>query len=490
MSESDFTSDILDPEPGILIESLRDIGYSFNSALADIIDNSISANASHIDVLAIPADDFYVSIIDNGVGMSASELRKAMRLGSTNPRAERAPKDLGRFGLGMKTASFSQCRRLTVASRCEGSLSAFTWDLDVVINDNSWKIIERHDFESIRGLEYLTGDGTLVLWEKVDRLSGASGSAKVSYYARVISEAQSHLALVFHRFLAGEPGLSRIDISFNGRKLDPIDPFNSRHKATQVQPFEVICPGVTMQAFTLPHRSHYTSQQEYDYYGLRDGYLKNQGVYLYRAKRLILYGTWFGVAKKTALTQLTRVKIDIGVDQDELWKIDVKKVSAQMPEVVRNRIKTLIASIGAPSKKTYRRRAIRLTSPEAYPAWAVEQSGEKRIYRINRENPVISALRTDVGEENAKALESAFSLIESTFPTESLFYDLENNTESVSFEPIDNESFSVAAKAFFSQLKQRGIPEEDVLGIMRAAEPFASSWSKTLGALGIDETEE
>lgn len=487
MSEFDFTSDVLDPEPGILIESLRDIGYSFNSALADIIDNSISANAAHIDVIAIPTDDFYVGIIDNGEGMTPSELRKAMRLGSSNPRLARNPKDLGRFGLGMKTASFSQCRRLTVASRRGGFLSAYTWDLDIVVQDNSWKILERRDFENIRCLDYLTGDGTLVLWEKVDRIANTRGSGRTTYYARIISDAQKHLSLVFHRFLAGEPGLPRIDITFNGNPLEPIDPFNSRHKATQAQPFEVICPGVTMQAFTLPHRSHYKSQQEYEYYGLRDGYLKNQGVYLYRAKRLILYGTWFGIAKKTALTQLTRVKIDIGVDQDEQWKIDVKKVSAQMPEIVRDRIKTLVASIGAPSKKAYRRRAVRLTSPDVYPTWTVEQSGEKRIYRINRDNPVIAALMADIGEDNAAALEAVLSLIESTFPTESLFYDLENNTDSVAFEPITDEDFTAVAKAFYAQLKQRGLPDESALSIMSSAEPFASSWGKTLDALGVKE---
>lgn len=487
MSESDFTSDVLDPEPSILIESLRDIGYSFNSALADIIDNSVSANATSIEVVAIPDDNFYVGIIDNGYGMNPSELRKAMRLGSSSPRDDRDPRDLGRFGLGMKTASFSQCRRLTVASRCEGALSAFTWDLDIVVKDNIWKILERHDFENIRCLEHLTSDGTLVLWEKVDRLVGERGTRNTSYYSRVISDAQRHLSLVFHRFLTGETGLPRIDIAFNGRRLEPIDPFNSRHKATQVQPFEVVCPGVTMQAFTLPHKSHYKSQQDYDRYGLHGGYLKNQGVYLYRAKRLILYGTWFGIAKKTALTQLTRVKIDIGVDQDEQWKIDVKKVSAQMPEIVRDRIKTLISSIGAPSKRTYRRRAVRLTSPDVYPAWTVEKSGEQRIYRINRDNPVISALIADVGEDNARALEAVLSLIESSFPTESLIYDFENNAEGVTFEPIADEEFSTVARAFFSQLKQRGLPDESVLSIMNSAEPFASNWNKTLGALGVRE---
>ena len=135
----------LDPEPGILIESLRDVGYSFNSAVADIIDNSITANSGNVSVFALPFGDggFKVAIIDDGDGLDRDELLKAMRLGSSNPRLAREAGDLGRFGLGLKTASFSQCRRLTVVSRRDGDTSAFTWDLDTVVRSNKWTVIER-----------------------------------------------------------------------------------------------------------------------------------------------------------------------------------------------------------------------------------------------------------------------------------------------------------------------------------------------------------
>lgn len=146
----------LTPEPAILIESLRDIGYSFDSALADIIDNSITAHARDIAVFALPIEDsFKVAIIDDGNGLSRQELLHAMRLGSANPRGERAIGDLGRFGLGLKTASFSQCRRLTVVSRQNNETAAFTWDLDTVVKDNSWSVLERKDFEQIFALDEL-----------------------------------------------------------------------------------------------------------------------------------------------------------------------------------------------------------------------------------------------------------------------------------------------------------------------------------------------
>lgn len=476
----------LDPEPSILIESLRDIGYSFQSALADIIDNSITAEADDVQIFALPVDDFKVAIIDNGQGLSKDELLQAMKLGSTNPRSERKINDLGRFGLGMKTASFSQCRKLTVVSRKEGVTSAFTWDLDLVIKENKWHVIERNDIGDIPCIEHLGEMGTLIVWEKVDRLTGDRGSGRVNY-ERVISEAQDHLQLVFHRYLSGETGIKKISISVNGRPLIPLDPFNSSNKATQTLPLEHVAAGVTLQAYTLPHRSAYENEQEYERFGLPGGYLKNQGVYIYRAKRLIFYGTWFGLAKKTSLTQLSRVKIDIDNNQDEIWKIDVKKVSAQMPEVVRERVATLAQRIGAPSKRVYKRRGARLTSPEIYPTWVVERADGKNIYRINREHPAIRSLLESFNEEHRNELDAALSLIEASFPKESLYYDLSNDAESVEFANMSEEAFDGNVRSFFAALKQAGKNDETILGIMENVDVFANNWNAVLKALEVCE---
>lgn len=477
---------ILNPEPGILIESLRDIGYSFESALADIIDNSITAEASDVQIFALPVDDFKVAIIDNGLGLTKGELLQAMKLGSSDPRNERNINDLGRFGLGMKTASFSQCRRLTVVSRKDGKTAAFTWDLDLVVEKNEWKVIEQDDVDSIPCIEHLHDVGTLVLWEKVDRLTGDRGSGKVNY-ERIISEAQEHLQLVFHRYLSGELGLKKMAITVNGRPLMPLDPFNTANKATQTLPVETVAPGVTLQAYTLPHRSNYDSEQDYEKYGLPGGYLKNQGVYIYRAKRLIFYGTWFGLAKKTSLTQLSRVKIDIDNNQDELWKIDVKKVSAQMPEIVRERVATLARHIGAPSKKVYKRRGARLTSPEVYPTWVVERADKQNRYRINREHPIIAALLETLNEDQQSELGSVLSLIESTFPKESLYYDLSNDAESVMFANMNEEALRDNATTFFAALKMTGKDDDTILNIMGNMDLFASNWKEVQAALDISE---
>lgn len=476
----------LAPEPGILVESLRDIGYSFNSALADIIDNSITACARRISVFALPIEDsFKVAIIDDGNGLNRSDLLQAMRLGSTDPREERAIGDLGRFGLGLKTASFSQCRRLTVVSKQHGEIAAFTWDLDTVVKENSWSVLERTDFDRIFAIDELPSTGTMVLWEKVDRLTGRNGSGKVDY-ERVISESQDYLSLVFHRFLSGERNTQKISISINGRVLDPIDPFNIANEATQASPEEVVCPGVTLRSFTLPHISTYEDKREYDRYGLLGGYLRNQGVYLYRAKRLIIFGTWFGLAKKTALTQLTRVKIDIGTDQDEAWKIDIKKVSAQMPEIVRKRVKALIQTIGAPSRKVYRRRGTRLTSPTVYPVWNRIENGEKTVYSINGNHPVLKSFRESLDVAEQERFDSLIALIGAMLPTEALFYDMSNNAENVVAPVMGTEDFNRNARVFFAALKQFK-NDEEALESMRVIEPYRTRWNETLAALGIEE---
>ena len=472
----------LTPQPGILIESLRDIGYSFESALADIIDNSITANASEISVMALPVNDsFAVSILDDGDGLDRDSLLQSMRLGSSNPRDARAADDLGRFGLGLKTASFSQCRRLTVVSRQQGRTSAFTWDLDVVVRENSWSVLERTDYDSIFGYDTMPETGTLVLWEKVDRLAGNNGTG------RMISEAQDHLSLVFHRFLSRERGTKGLAISFNGRILEPLDPFNMSNDATQASPEEVVCPGVTLRSFTLPHVSTYSSRSEYEQYGLRGGYLRNQGVYLYRAKRLIIFGTWFGLAKKTALTQLTRVKIDIGTDQDEAWKIDVKKVSAQMPEIVRKRVRSLIQTIGAPSRKVYSRRGARLTSPDVYPVWTRSENGEKTTYSINIEHPLVRAFDDELDESMQKRFTSLIAFIGAMLPTEALFYDISNNADAVEPQRLSHDDFAANARVFYAAIKQFK-DDEGALESMRAIEPYRSRWDETLSALGIEES--
>jgi len=192
---------------------MRDIGYSLETALADIIDNSITAQARNIQLFAnIDDSDVRIGILDDGEGMTENDLLEAMRPGCRSPLDTRGISDLGRFGLGLKTASFSQCRRLTVVTRRDGDTSAAIWDLDYVAEQDDWLVQIPDDSGELPWVHLLGGNGTLVIWEKMDRLLSEADSVEARPdILRRIDEARKHLELVFHRFLSGEHGIKRFE---------------------------------------------------------------------------------------------------------------------------------------------------------------------------------------------------------------------------------------------------------------------------------------
>ena len=213
------------PKPSPLIESIRAIGYSLSTALADLVDNSIAARAATIQILtSLKTPDLKIGILDDGLGMTEEELLEAMRLGSRSPLEERAQSDLGRFGLGLKTASFSQCRMLTVVTRTNGATASAQWDLDRIAESGKWQVHLPDDPTSIPWVELLGEIGTLVVWEELGlgTDNGYSGR-NLADFVRQMDEGRSHLELVFHRFLSGESGRRKVNIQMNNRSLEPFE---------------------------------------------------------------------------------------------------------------------------------------------------------------------------------------------------------------------------------------------------------------------------
>jgi hypothetical protein len=273
------------PNIGNFVKSLRDIGYTLEIAVADILDNSISANASHIQIHTVPNPEMIFCILDDGNGMTEYELVEAMRLSSKNPDDIRDVKDLGKFGLGLKTASFSQCKKLTVLSKQNNVISIKQWDLDYIADKNDWLLItpDLSDFKNIPLFDEFNNaeTGTLVVWQNIDNYE--------ENFSDSINKIILHSSLVFHRFL--EDSFNRLKISFNGNNLTPFNPFNIAHSATQEKPSEIIRidnSEIEISPYILPHHSK-VSQQEWERYATEDGYIKSQGFYLYRAKRLLIY---------------------------------------------------------------------------------------------------------------------------------------------------------------------------------------------------------
>ena len=471
----------LPPRASSLVESLRDMGYSLRTALADVIDNSITAGARNIQLLAdthhaAPA----IGILDDGVGMTEEELLEGMRPGTRNPLETRSATDLGRFGLGLKTASFSQCRRLTVVTRKASTVSCATWDLDKVAERDRWVIEMPDSADSVRWSERLRDNGTLVVWEKLDRLVSPDRQDGRHDLVRQLDEAATHVEFVFHRFLSGRQG-ERLAISMNDRELRPFDPFHSNHPATQHHPEEPIrldSGEIRIWPVTLPHHDKVTAE-EWKRFAGPEGYVSNQGFYLYRNRRLIVHGTWFRLARQLELTKLARVGIDIPNTLDAEWKIDVKKASAQPPAPVRERLRRIIECFGVPSRRTYTDRGTELTEASRLPVWKRVQDKNHISYRIDEENPVVAAFRDDLDLAKAQEFERILRLLASTFPLEALHVDVSASPEEVRSSPIGSEDLRMIASSMWHILRSRGQAPTQIKEWMRSADPFRTRWEET-----------
>jgi hypothetical protein len=471
------------PHASMLIESMRDIGYSLESALADVVDNSITAGATTVRLFAeTVGPEARFAILDDGDGMTQPDLLEAMRPGSRNPLDERNSTDLGRFGLGMKTASFSQCRRLTVVSKRGGQFAAACWDLDYVAEIDEWLVQIPPDSEKIPWVDQLGDKGTLILWEKLDRFVDAESPPDGhDHLLRRLDDTIDHLELVFHRFLAGERGLKKVTMLLNNRPLVAFDPFHSGHPATIAGPVERISVRghhVVVQTFTLPHHKKVTPA-EWERYAGRAGYTRNQGFYLYRAKRLIIHGTWFGLARQMELTKLARVRIDMPNELDDAWKIDVRKSSAHPPRLVRERLRRIIEEIGAGSKRVYKARGRRLLSDSRVPVWRRVQDKNEIRYQVNSEHPLLAEFAGALTQQQRKGLAGVLELIGAALPVDALFADMGGHPERVSGGEMSDEAYEHAVTTTFRHLVATGLPVDDVVEMLRVTEPFRSTWPHT-----------
>ena len=471
------------PRPSSLIESMRAIGYSLSTALADLVDNCIVAGAKTIQIFSTPDKaDLKVGILDDGIGMTEEELLEAMRLGTRSPLEERSQFDLGRFGLGLKTASFSQCRVLTVVTRVKGSTAIARWNLDHIAESGTWQVQIPDDLTSVPWIEHLGLSGTLVVWEQIDLgTDDGDSSTNTDDFVRRTDEARSHLELVFHRFLTGGPGRQKVNIQMNNRSLEPYDPFHSSHPATMATPEERIKVAnghVLVQAFTLPHHGKVTAA-EWDRYARPEGYIRSQGFYLYRERRLIIHGTWFGLARQSEHTKLARVRIDMPNALDGAWRIDVKKASAQLPPPVRDRLKRIIERLGAPSKNVFRTKGKKLIEKNRVPVWIRIQNKNRISYRINDEHPMIldflSRLPTPAQDDFLRVIEVAGA----SMPMDALFADLGGDVDSVVDNETSEQALRFAALTTFAHLRKTVASVEEALTMMRVAEPFSSNWELT-----------
>ena len=426
------------PYAPTLMESTRAIGYSIEAAIADIIDNSIAANAARIDIDFFPIGQSYISILDDGHGMSEMELISAMQYGSRSPLDVREESDLGRYGLGMKTASLSQCRVLTVISKQNGMVAGAQWNLNHIKQAESWSLIvlDESEVKNFPNWDKLNSylNGTLVVWQDLDKF-GIGESDIAAAFTRKMNLIRDHLSLVFHRYLSGEPGLKKTDIRMNDLSIAPQDPFLIR-KSTQLMDEETIVvrgEKVKVKPYILPHTSKLT-KKELGALGGKEGLRKQQGFYVYRNKRLLIWGTWFRLMRQGDLSKLARVQVDIPNSLDDLWTLDIKKSTATPPEEVRKNLSVVIEKISEGSKRTWTYRGKKEVSDQVVHIWNRLMTRDGSIvYEVNPDHPMIDALVEEYPGIRPK-IELILKQIAMSLPLNSLYIDLTND------EKLSNES--------------------------------------------------
>lgn len=417
------------PDPVSLIESMRAVGYSVEAAVADIIDNSLSAAACTVRVQYDASDQPFVAVLDDGHGMEPSELTDAMRHGSANPSDDRKPDDLGRFGLGLKTASLSQCRKLTVVSKKNGSISARSWDLDVVQQTGRWLVVVPHgaDLHALPMFDKLEGQasGTLVVWQDLDRLTAGARDPQHEMTVK-LAPLFEHLALVFHRFRQREGDHPAVTIFVNGMRLPPRDPFLVENPFRQVLEGQVIRHErgpIEVLPVIMPPISK-LKPEEITLAGGRDGLRGTQGFYVYRGRRLVIWGTWFRLVPKQEFYKLTRVRVDIPNSLDDLWALDIKKSTAFPPDQIRRRLKELIPHFANASKRTITYKGRRSSSSAAQIWLRVEPRHGVFRYEPNPDHPLIRELAQTLDDSGQKRLQAIMYFLGAALPFQDIYADM------------------------------------------------------------------
>ena len=473
-----------EPAAHELSNSMRCMGYSLESAIADIVDNSITAKATEIEIkFPVSPDDVCIAICDNGNGMTKEELFDAMKYGSTLKGKKRSEDDLGRFGMGLKSASHSQCRRLSVASKKNGKISAYVWDLDVIDEEEDWMIIDcsEEEIAEIPFVDYLDDKktGTIVVWQDFDFIRKEAGE-EYSELVRQQNDVADYLSLIFHRFLSKDKK-DRLSIRINNFQLEPLDPFLENHPKTSikkslsipVKDSNGIERMISIQPYILPFQKDLTKEDEKKSGGV-ENYRIKQGFYIYRNERLIIWGTWFN-RHRDELTKYARIKVDIPNTLDDVWGIDIKKQNAKIPACIRQRLTRAVddAMDASTKKQNYRGRIAKIKDDLDYIWDRIDNRGHY-TYSINRESKIFKLVSEKINDDARAYFDLFLEEIEHNIPYHQIYLDKSRN---IVDENDDEERIADVlnkARLFFSMVRDLNpsLSKEEIVENMFKSEPF------------------
>jgi hypothetical protein len=432
------------PNPAALVDSLRAFPYSAPSAIADLIDNSITAKARNVRVFARwDAGNPSVEIVDDGDGMTRDRLTEALRFAGMGPSSPRESADLGRFGLGLKTASLSQCSRVTVTSVQSNVVSNLGWDVDELRNGDGRWIPTKSSPETIERHRALIGgsSGTVVCWQKLDRLLGPDSLLHNSDdLDSVFEKVVDHLEMVFHRFMSRQfsDGQPQLSIYVNDRLLTPWDPFLDAYPvAEQVRRVEdqnIDLPsGVSSVAgFVLPTEREAASDGCAELWRSagRGRWNQLQGFYVYRLDRLITQGGYLGLGRiPDEHTKLARIAIELDNNTDNDWLLDVTKSAVTPPARARAQLNRVATVVCSKASDRYRRRDRTFCktckkrpcecprAPKFELVWTCPNLVDERgKFTVNEQHSMIKDFRNGLTDEQAREFHRIIQLISKTVP--------------------------------------------------------------------------
>jgi hypothetical protein len=480
----------VEPQPGSILGSLRSIGYNLKTALSDIVDNSIAAEAKKIEIINNDFNDNerqldWIAIVDDGKGMSKAEMLKALTLGGDGIETERNTEDLGRFGLGLKTASVSQCRKLTLLSKKDNEdVNSLVFDLDHIKN-HGWEVFELENSENLIAtlkdrLEHKqlldSQSWTVVFWENLDKIQIPS----VNLFYAELRKVRNHFELIYHKFK------EIVEMRLNGTPIVYWDPYETAI-STEEKFFKygLRDDEFSLKGHVLKHSSEFQNTADYNNQSKIGTFNQNQGFFVYRNKRLIYSGGWLGLFKKEHHYILARVEINLTnkLESDLAWAVNISKSSVSIPRFAETNIRSECNRIRTDANNTFRyhggvkKHILKKNIPETtiQPLWDFQtkgvKSGQKSQYKINTKHPLFDNFLKGLAKDKSKEKEfkQLIKYIESYLPIDNIFSRKANNEVE---QILDDDSKIYQNFIDFMDIYKLNMSANRAFAILINTEPF------------------
>jgi hypothetical protein len=474
--------ELKNPNPEFLIKSIAEQGYSLETSLADLMDNSISANADKIEVLIkMEQEPFTLFIADNGDGMSEEVLKVSMEFPSKSPEDKRDELDLGRFGLGMKTASFSQTRCFTVISREKGteSFSGRTWDVNHLKKVCEWQLLinTEEEIETLIAQYQLLSEGyiqrfeafeanTIVVWKGLYKFENylEEGNRQYALKKEITEVTSDYLSLVFHRFM--ERKSKPLQIRINNNRITAFDPFPthvSDFRSIEYKQKHFSTDTIKLEGFVLPSRSIEESNSGISIWTTKNRSLMDmEGIYIYRADRLIHFGGWNSLIRKAPRLQLARLRVEVGNSVDHLLHLNVAKSQVVIPHDLASAFEKYIDELKIEAEREFFNRGIRKFSnrvnEDKVQLFERKASNKGTLLEVNNNFPLLKSLMNDLEKEQRTKLNLVIRMINT------IINQIRQTHEEKSFVGIEEEdglSLDDLIKCV-TELKETGLSSEQI----------------------------